>query len=164
MVVVVVVVSGGGGDGDDDGGGGGGRDDDDDDDNDAGDDAGDGVDDGFGAGGAGGRGTGALVSFPAPLLSSPQKFEVVPLLATGSADSRVYVYQPSKRDGETLTQRLEVCSRLCSCLLFLLVSRSLTFIAQGHTDRVMAACFHPMEPILASASSDSTVRLWWRRN
>lgn len=31
---------------------------------------------------------------------------------------------------------------------------------EGHTDRVYAVNFHPTEPILASCSSDSTIKVW----
>jgi len=60
------------------------------------------------------------------------------LLATGSADGDAYVYDvggPSNT-GE-LVQRL-----------------------RGHTDRVYAVDFHPLEPVLASCSADFTIRLW----
>jgi COMPASS component SWD3 len=31
---------------------------------------------------------------------------------------------------------------------------------EGHTDRVYAVNFHPTEPILASCSADSTIKVW----
>jgi len=58
------------------------------------------------------------------------------LLATGSADPYVYLYNIGENSSE-LMQRLE-----------------------GHTDRVYAVNFHPTEPILASCSSDSTIKVW----
>ncbi|KAJ1566178.1 hypothetical protein HK096_011003 [Nowakowskiella sp. JEL0078] len=60
------------------------------------------------------------------------------LLATGSADPYVHVYNVSGGEGTSeLLQRLE-----------------------GHTDRVYAVNFHPTEPVLVSCSADFTVRLW----
>ncbi|EGG19968.1 hypothetical protein DFA_07079 [Cavenderia fasciculata] len=60
------------------------------------------------------------------------------LLATGSADYNAYLFDIgfSKQSGRLL-QKLE-----------------------GHTDRVYSVKFHPSEPILASCSADSTIRLW----
>lgn len=57
------------------------------------------------------------------------------LLATGSADPYVYVYNVS--GGGELVQRLE-----------------------GHTDRVYAVAFSPVEPVLASVSADFTCKIW----
>jgi len=60
------------------------------------------------------------------------------LLATGSADNQVYIYNVTgHKESHNLLQKLE-----------------------GHTDRVYAVNFHPFDPILATASADSTVRLW----
>jgi COMPASS component SWD3 len=60
------------------------------------------------------------------------------LLATGSADNRVYLYNVSGSEGTAeIVQRLE-----------------------GHRDRVYGAEFHPFEPVLASCSADFTVRIW----
>ncbi|CAM0135917.1 unnamed protein product [Umbelopsis sp. WA50703] len=58
------------------------------------------------------------------------------LLATGSSDPYVYLYNIGENTAE-LMQRLE-----------------------GHTDRVYAANFHPTEPILASCSADYTIKVW----
>ncbi|KAH8548820.1 WD40-repeat-containing domain protein [Umbelopsis sp. PMI_123] len=58
------------------------------------------------------------------------------LLATGSADPYAYLYNIGENSSE-LMQRLE-----------------------GHTDRVYAVNFHPTEPILASCSADSTIKVW----
>ncbi|KAF2070687.1 hypothetical protein CYY_007988 [Polysphondylium violaceum] len=60
------------------------------------------------------------------------------LLATGSSDYNAYIFDIglSKQSGRLL-QKLE-----------------------GHTDRVYSVKFHPSEPILASCSADSTIRLW----
>ncbi|EFA74906.1 hypothetical protein PPL_11940 [Heterostelium album PN500] len=60
------------------------------------------------------------------------------LLATGSADYNAYLFDIgfTKQSGKVL-QKLE-----------------------GHTDRVYSVKFHPSEPILASCSADSTIRLW----
>ncbi|KAI9325055.1 WD40-repeat-containing domain protein [Zopfochytrium polystomum] len=60
------------------------------------------------------------------------------LLATGSADPFVYLYQISSHGTSEFLQRLE-----------------------GHTDRVYATSFHPTEPILASCSADFSVKLWY---
>ncbi|KYR03094.1 hypothetical protein DLAC_00586 [Tieghemostelium lacteum] len=61
------------------------------------------------------------------------------LLATGSADYNAYIYDIgySKHSSGKLLQKLE-----------------------GHTDKVFSARFHPSEPILATSSADSTIRLW----
>ena len=58
------------------------------------------------------------------------------LLATGSADHSVYVFNLNNKK-QSLLQKLD-----------------------GHTDRVYAAVFHPKEPLLASASADCTVKVW----
>ncbi|KAJ3297003.1 DNA-directed DNA polymerase gamma mip1 [Borealophlyctis nickersoniae] len=61
------------------------------------------------------------------------------LLATGSADPFVYLYSVGGPEGTgELIQRLE-----------------------GHTDRVYAVDFHPVEPILASCSADFTIKVWY---
>ncbi|KAI8588021.1 WD40-repeat-containing domain protein [Geranomyces variabilis] len=61
------------------------------------------------------------------------------LLATGSADPFVYVYNVGGPEGTgELLQRLE-----------------------GHTDRVYAVNFHPTESILASCSADFTLKIWY---
>ncbi|KAJ3284162.1 hypothetical protein HDU79_008433 [Rhizoclosmatium sp. JEL0117] len=68
-----------------------------------------------------------------------QHGEPIMLLATGSADPYVYLYNISATQGSNeLVQRLE-----------------------GHTDRVYATSFHPTEPILASCSADSTIKFWY---
>lgn len=60
------------------------------------------------------------------------------LIATGSADNNAYIYDVGRgQEGGKFLQRLE-----------------------GHTDRVYSVNFHPFEPIIASSSSDFTVRLW----
>eukprot|EP00026_Physarum_polycephalum_P006216 Phypoly_transcript_06258.p1 GENE.Phypoly_transcript_06258~~Phypoly_transcript_06258.p1 ORF type:complete len:508 (+),score=83.16 Phypoly_transcript_06258:139-1662(+) len=61
------------------------------------------------------------------------------LIATGSADNNAYIYDVgrSSKEGGKVLQRLE-----------------------GHTDKVYSVNFHPFEPIIASCSSDFTVRLW----
>lgn len=58
------------------------------------------------------------------------------LLATGSADSRIYLYDV-QIGGQRLVQQIE-----------------------GHSDRVYCVDFHPTEPILASASADCSVKIW----
>ncbi|KAJ3394231.1 hypothetical protein HDU92_007089 [Lobulomyces angularis] len=64
--------------------------------------------------------------------SKSEKNQGCMLVATGSADPFVYIYQ----DNEIL-QKIE-----------------------GHTDRVYSVSFHPTEPILLSCSADSTVKMW----
>lgn len=60
------------------------------------------------------------------------------ILASGSADSNVYVFDVGGRSGTgTLLQRLE-----------------------GHKDRVYGVDFHPNEPILVSCSADSEIKIW----
>src|SRR4051812_6456247 len=58
------------------------------------------------------------------------------LLASGSADSSVYVYDVGGPSGSgKLLQKLD-----------------------GHKDRVYSVSFHPQEPVLVSASADFTLR------
>eukprot|EP00299_Pterocystis_sp_00344_P010011 c4383_g1_i1.p1 GENE.c4383_g1_i1~~c4383_g1_i1.p1 ORF type:complete len:441 (-),score=82.59 c4383_g1_i1:18-1340(-) len=60
------------------------------------------------------------------------------LLASGSADNLVYVFNIGGSDGSAeLQQKLT-----------------------GHTDRVYCADFHPIDPILASCSADCTIKIW----
>lgn len=60
------------------------------------------------------------------------------ILASGSADSNVYVFDVGGRSGTgKLLQRLE-----------------------GHKDRVYGVDFHPNEPILVSCSADSEIKIW----
>ncbi|KAK9712952.1 hypothetical protein K7432_006789 [Basidiobolus ranarum] len=60
------------------------------------------------------------------------------ILATGSSDPYVYLYNVGVQEGNaTLIQRLE-----------------------GHMDRVYDVAFHPFEPILCSSSADLTVKIW----
>ena len=61
------------------------------------------------------------------------------LVATGSADSCAYLFDISGPAGSgELLQRLS-----------------------GHSDRVYATDFHPSEPILATASADFMVKIWY---
>lgn len=60
------------------------------------------------------------------------------LLASGSADHNVYLYDVGGSDDSGAP--LQVLS--------------------GHGDRVYSVHFHPSEPILASCSADTTVRIW----
>jgi COMPASS component SWD3 len=67
------------------------------------------------------------------------------LLATGSADNKIYLHDvslsgASGKPAPFLAQRLD-----------------------GHTDRVYCVDFHPTEPILASASADLSVKIWLPR-
>lgn len=63
------------------------------------------------------------------------------ILASGSADGRVYVFDVGGRRGRGgLLQTLD-----------------------GHKDRVYAADFHPYEPILASCSADCGIKIWQAR-
>lgn len=63
------------------------------------------------------------------------------ILASGSADGRVYVFDVGGRRGRGgLLQTLD-----------------------GHKDRVYAADFHPYEPILASCSADAGIKIWQAR-
>ena len=62
------------------------------------------------------------------------------LLATGSSDPYVYIYDVGGPQGE-LVQRLP-----------------------GHSDRVYSVCFHPLNPILASCSADFTIKVWVPKN
>lgn len=60
------------------------------------------------------------------------------ILASGSADSKVYIFDVGGKSGS-------------GCLLQTL---------EGHKDRVYSVDFHPHEPILASCSADSSIRIW----
>lgn len=60
------------------------------------------------------------------------------ILASGSADSNVYIFDVGGRAGTgALVQTLE-----------------------GHKDRVYGVDFHPNEPILVSCSADSGIKIW----
>lgn len=60
------------------------------------------------------------------------------VLASGSADSNVYIFDVGGRTGRgALIQTLE-----------------------GHKDRVYGVDFHPNEPILVSCSADSGIKIW----
>ncbi|CAM9552433.1 unnamed protein product [Choristocarpus tenellus] len=58
------------------------------------------------------------------------------VLATGSADGNIHMFDLSKSQGEEMQ------------------------ILRGHEDRVYSVDFHPMDPKLVSCSADSTVRIW----
>eukprot|EP01134_Creolimax_fragrantissima_P007336 CFRG7336T1 len=60
------------------------------------------------------------------------------LLATGSAERNVYLFDVGAEDGAT----------------------ELVQVLEGHTDRVYSVDFHPKDPILATASADRTVQIW----
>lgn len=60
------------------------------------------------------------------------------LVATGSTDARVHIYDISGGAGTgSLLQRLE-----------------------GHTDRVYSTSFHPTDPVLATGGADFSIRMW----
>lgn len=60
------------------------------------------------------------------------------LLATGSTDNLVYLFDISGQEGS---------SRLLQTL-------------EGHHDKVYATAFHPTRPVLASAGADFNIRVW----
>mmetsp|Transcript_8463 Transcript_8463/g.25433 ORF Transcript_8463/g.25433 Transcript_8463/m.25433 type:complete len:478 (-) Transcript_8463:815-2248(-) len=60
------------------------------------------------------------------------------LLATGSADGNVYLFDVSGRPGTARTVQ----------------------VMSGHKNRCYAVDFHPHEPILASCSADFLIKLW----
>uniref|UniRef100_K3X6P5 Anaphase-promoting complex subunit 4 WD40 domain-containing protein n=1 Tax=Globisporangium ultimum (strain ATCC 200006 / CBS 805.95 / DAOM BR144) TaxID=431595 RepID=K3X6P5_GLOUD len=67
------------------------------------------------------------------------------LLATGSADNKIYLHDvslkhPNARPSPYLVQKID-----------------------AHSDRVYCVDFHPTEPILASASADYSVKIWLPR-
>ncbi|TMW63861.1 hypothetical protein Poli38472_002802 [Pythium oligandrum] len=67
------------------------------------------------------------------------------LLATGSADNKIYLHDVSLKHGSArpspyLIQKID-----------------------AHSDRVYCVDFHPTEPILASASADFSVKIWLPR-
>ena len=68
------------------------------------------------------------------------------LMATGSADNHVYVYDV----GETVTRNRSGTAAVAPLLQQM----------PGHTDRVYAVDFHPTEAMLASCSADFTVKIW----
>ncbi len=63
------------------------------------------------------------------------------LLATGSADSRVYVFDLTASSNSSAVP--ERVLRL-----------------EGHKDRVYAVQFHPSQPLLASCSADGSIKVW----
>lgn len=68
------------------------------------------------------------------------------LLATGSADNKIYLHDVSlkhanARPAPYLVQKID-----------------------AHSDRVYCVDFHPTEPILASASADFSVKIWLPRS
>ncbi|TYZ61831.1 hypothetical protein PybrP1_007588 [[Pythium] brassicae (nom. inval.)] len=68
------------------------------------------------------------------------------LLATGSADNKIYLHDvslkhPNARPAPYLVQKID-----------------------AHSDRVYCVDFHPTEPILASASADFSVKIWLPRS
>jgi COMPASS component SWD3 len=78
-----------------------------------------------------------LMGSSSPDLKENEEKDVYALLATGSADSFVYVYGIGFDGSSELVQKLE-----------------------GHGDRVYAVDFHPVECVIASASADFTVNIW----
>lgn len=72
-----------------------------------------------------------------PIRSALYASQTQTLVATGSSDDRAYVYDVSK-GAKTVAPETLV----------------------GHRGRVCAVDFHPNRPLLASSSSDSTVKLW----
>lgn len=68
------------------------------------------------------------------------------MLATGSADNNIYIYNVTyaqhdiNRSSNNLIQKIN-----------------------AHNDRVYCVHFHPSEPIFASASADTTIKLWTPR-
>ncbi|KAJ1639084.1 WD40-repeat-containing domain protein [Pavlovales sp. CCMP2436] len=83
--------------------------------------------------GAGGAAAGGVLSEEA---WGKQSVHDSMLLATGSADLYAYVFDVGGTRAK-LVQRLE-----------------------GHTDRVHAVSFHPQDPLLATCSADSTIKIW----
>lgn len=81
------------------------------------------------------------------------------LLATGSADPYAYLYNIGEVRAIHLLQY--VCTPRCTNQpYFYQNSSELMQRLEGHTDRVYAVNFHPTEPILASCSADSTIKVW----
>jgi len=78
------------------------------------------------------------------------------LLATGSADHRVYIYNVPA--GQQVRQ--PQCSFFDRRSFLLQDAAELVQKLEGHQDRVYSATFHPTEPLLASCSADFTIRLW----
>ncbi|GLE05148.1 hypothetical protein PINS_up014136 [Pythium insidiosum] len=67
------------------------------------------------------------------------------LLATGSADNKIYLHEISMKNTSARPQPY-------------LVQK-----IDAHSDRVYCVDFHPSEPILASASADFSVKIWLPR-
>lgn len=65
-----------------------------------------------------------------------ESIEKSAVVASGSADGNVYVFDVSGRSG----------------------GRSQ--VLKGHKDRVYAAHFHPSQPMLASCSADASIKIW----
>lgn len=61
------------------------------------------------------------------------------MVASGSADGRVYIYDLSHRKANE--------SRLWQVL-------------EGHADKVFGVAYHPVDPVLASCGGDATVKVW----
>jgi len=68
------------------------------------------------------------------------------LMATGSADHHVYLYDV----GDSVVQSRSGAPSVAPLLQQL----------HGHTDRVYAVHFHPVHALLASCSADFTIKLW----
>ena len=79
------------------------------------------------------------------------------LVASGSADHKVYIYDISG----TIQVRIQE-KYIHNQLIKILIQGNGTLIQQleGHTDRVYGVNFHPSEPLLVSASADFTLRIW----
>jgi WD40 repeat protein len=78
------------------------------------------------------------------------------LLATGSADNLVYLFDV----GETMARALRPNTEATKRRGDVVGTAPLLQQLHGHTDRVYAVHFHPTEPVLATGSADFTIKMW----
>ena len=99
------------------------------------------------------------------------------VLATGSADGRIYLFDASDQRASSITSTMMQRhlrqtgfftpgkSLPCDSLRFYNEQEEshggLLQVLSAHTDRVYCVDWNPLEPCLASGSADGTVRLWY---
>lgn len=86
------------------------------------------------------------------------------LVATGSADSYVYIYNVMQSGYENNENKSNTISSLVDIQSDNVTTLDYHQKLEGHTGRVYAANFHPHKPLLASCSADFTVKLWSLRD
>jgi len=83
-----------------------------------------------------------------PILSSNQ--HVNTLVATGSTDGKAYIYDISEFLSPVHVNEIKESVKM----------HGDAEVLTGHEGRVYDVNFHPVRPLLATASEDSTIRLW----